>query len=136
MCIMWLINGFFCRDFTCGGLRSNVPMLYEGGEIDAHPFSLTLMINSSTTVQIWHAAPLLYSVCWQQLILIKMKKPTEVNLFYEECENKYNALIEEILQRDCQRVEFIRGMISIYKEILSSKKHWEDKEATGFSYFK
>lgn len=70
------------------------------------------------------------------VILIKMKKPTEVNFFYEECENKYNALLEEILQKDCQRVEFIRGMISVYKEILSSKKHWEDKEDTGFSYFK
>ena len=74
--------------------------------------------------------------CWQQFILIKMKKPTEVNLFYEECENKYNALMEEILQNDCQRVEFIRGMISVYKEILYSKKHWEDKETSQFTYFK
>lgn len=65
-----------------------------------------------------------------------MKEPTEVNLFYEECENKYNALIKEILQKDCQRVEFIRGMISVYKEILHSKKHWEDKEAAGFDLFK
>ena len=65
-----------------------------------------------------------------------MKKPTEVNLFYEECKNKYNLLMCEILQKDCQRVEFIRGMILVYKEILSSKKHWEDKEATDFSYFR
>ena len=65
-----------------------------------------------------------------------MKKPTEVNLFYEECENKYNALMEDILQKDCQKVEFIRGMISVYKEILYSKKHWENKGAAGSSYFK
>ena len=65
-----------------------------------------------------------------------MQKRTEVNVFYKECENKYNALIEEIMQKDCQRVEFIRGMISIYKEILSSKKHWENKEGAGFTYFK
>ena len=65
-----------------------------------------------------------------------MEKLTEVNLFYEECEKKYNALMEEILQKDCQKVEFIRGMISVYKEILYSKKHWEDKEAARSSYFK
>ena len=65
-----------------------------------------------------------------------MEKLTEVNLFYEECENKYNALMEDILQKDCQKVEFIRGMISVYKEILYSKKHWENKVADGPSYFK
>ena len=64
------------------------------------------------------------------------KKPTEINLFYQQCENKYYELLNEILQKDCQRVEFIRGMISIYKDILDSKKHWEDKEATSRNYFK
>ena len=44
----------------------NVPMLYEGGEIDAHLVSLAQMTNSSTTVQLRNAAPLLYSICWQQ----------------------------------------------------------------------
>jgi hypothetical protein len=41
--------------------------LYEGGEIDAHLVSLAQMTNSSTTVQLRNAAPLLYSICWQQL---------------------------------------------------------------------
>jgi len=41
-------------------------MLYEGGEIDAHLVSLAQMTNSSTTVQLRNAAPLLYSICWQQ----------------------------------------------------------------------
>ena len=44
----------------------NGSVLYEGGEIDAHPVSLTQMTNSSTTVQLRNAAPLLYSICWQQ----------------------------------------------------------------------
>lgn len=48
-------------------MEANVPMLYEGGEIDAHPVSLAQMTNSSTTVQLRNAAPLLYSICWQQL---------------------------------------------------------------------
>ena len=64
-----------------------------------------------------------------------MEKLTEVNLFYEECEKKYNALMEDILQKDCQKVEFIRGMISVYKEILYSKKHWKDRESAGVRYF-
>jgi hypothetical protein len=52
----------------CMGLNGNVPMLYEGGGFDAHLVSLAQMTNSSTTVQLRNAAPLLYSICWQQLI--------------------------------------------------------------------
>ena len=51
-------------------LTANVPMLYEGGEIDAHPVSLAQMTNSSTIVQLRNAAPLLYSICWQQYLII------------------------------------------------------------------
>lgn len=47
-------------------------MLYEGGELDAHLVSLAQMTNSSTTVQLRNDAPLLYSICWQQLILNQM----------------------------------------------------------------
>ena len=53
-------------------------MLYEGGEIDAHPVSLAQMTNSSTNFQKRNAAPLLYSICWQQLILIKMENVIEL----------------------------------------------------------
>jgi hypothetical protein len=52
-------------------LNCNVPMLYEGGEIDAHPVSLAQMTNSSTNFQLRNAAPLLYSICWQQLFLLR-----------------------------------------------------------------
>jgi hypothetical protein len=33
------------------GITANVPMLYEGGEIDAHLVSLAQMTNSSTNFQ-------------------------------------------------------------------------------------
>ena len=54
MVIDMLLNG-------CKGIAANVPMLYEGGEIDAHLVSLAQMTNSSTTIQLRNAAPLLYS---------------------------------------------------------------------------
>ena len=49
-----------------GTINPDVPMLYEGGKIDAHPVSLAQMTNICTTVQLRNAAPLLYSICWQQ----------------------------------------------------------------------
>ena len=45
---------------------ANVAVLDAVGEIDAHLVSLAQMINRSTTVQLRNAAPLLYSICWQQ----------------------------------------------------------------------
>jgi len=37
------------------------------------------------------------------------------------------------MQKDCQRVEFIRGMLSVYSEILKDKSHWKTERR---SYFK
>ena len=72
-------------------LAANVPMLYEGGEIDAHLVSLAQMTNSCTTVQLRNAAPLLYSICWQ------IQGDTTTNSFdsesfqYEDGSIKFNA---------------------------------------------
>ena len=44
----------------------NGKTLYEGGGIDAHLVSLAQMTNICTTIQLRNAAPLLYSICWQQ----------------------------------------------------------------------
>ncbi len=57
-------------------------MLYEGGEIDAHPVSLAQMTNSSTTVQLRNAAPLLYSICWQQFRQVMDKKINHLRTFF------------------------------------------------------
>ena len=65
-----------------------------------------------------------------------MEKQTEVNLFYQECEKKYNALLEEIMQKDCQRVEFLRGMLAAYREIVETRQGWVKKQVNDFSYFK
>lgn len=39
--------------------------LYEGGDKDAQPLLTTQKQIRRTTIQIWHTAPLLYSVCYR-----------------------------------------------------------------------
>lgn len=52
------------------------------------------------------------------------KKLTEINVFYLSIEKKHTQLMEELMQKDCQRVEFIRGMLCVYSEILKEKYYW------------
>jgi hypothetical protein len=54
-----------------------------------------------------------------------MEKINEVNAFHNSIEKKYKQLMEELMQKDCQRVEFIRGMLFVYSEILIEKRHWK-----------
>ena len=53
-----------------------------------------------------------------------MEKQTETGLFYNKIEEAYEQLLNELMQKDCQRVEFIRGMLSVYSDILKDKSHW------------
>lgn len=62
------------NDCSIRAMTTNEPMLYEGGEIDAHLVSLAEMTNRCTNFQLRNAAPLLYSICWQQLIFSKWKR--------------------------------------------------------------
>ena len=63
-----------------------------------------------------------------------MEKVNELNLFYDKTKEAYEQLINELMQKDCQRVEFIRGMLSVYSEILKDKAHWQSE--TKYNYFK
>ena len=63
-----------------------------------------------------------------------MEKVNELNLFYDKIKEAYEQLINELMQKDCQRVEFIRGMLSVYLEILKDKVHWEKERK--YDYFK
>ena len=56
-----------------------------------------------------------------------MEKQTETGLFYNKIEEVYEQLLNELMQKDCQRVEFIRGMLSVYSDILKDKSHWKTK---------
>ena len=61
-----------------------------------------------------------------------MEKKNETGLFYEKIEEAYDKLVDELMQKDCQRVEFIRGMISVYSEILKDKNHWKTEPKSYF----
>ena len=66
-------------------------------------------------------------------VLNEMEKINETGLFYDIIKESYEQLVNELMQKDCQRVEFIRGMLSVYSEILKDKSHWKTER---ISYFK
>ena len=61
-----------------------------------------------------------------------MKNNNELGLFYDEIQEAYEKLLNELMQKDCQRVEFIRGMLSVYSEILKDKSHWKTEPINYF----
>ena len=61
-----------------------------------------------------------------------MEKTNETGYFYKKIEEAYDQLVNELMQKDCQRVEFIRGMISVYSEILKDKNHWKTEPKSYF----
>ena len=56
----------------------------------------------------------------------------ETAKFYQQLETDYKALLNELMQRDCQRVEFIRGMLFILSETLYNKSHWKIERQDPF----
>ncbi len=61
-----------------------------------------------------------------------MEKQTETGLFYNKIEEAYEQLLNELMQKECQRVEFIRGMLSVYSDILKDKSHWKTEARNYF----
>jgi hypothetical protein len=53
-----------------------------------------------------------------------MEKTNQTGEFYNKVEYAYEELLNELMQKDCQRVEFIRGKLSVYSEILKDCRHW------------
>ena len=62
-----------------------------------------------------------------------MEKINETGLFYNKIEEAYEKLLNELMEKDCQRVEFIRGMLSVYSIILKEKKHWKTERRNYFT---
>jgi hypothetical protein len=56
----------------------------------------------------------------------------ETGIFYNTIEKKYEELLNELLKKDCQRVEYIRGMLCVYQEILQQKTHWKKEPRNYF----
>ena len=61
-----------------------------------------------------------------------MEKINETGLFYNKIEEVYEQLVNELMQKDCQRVEYIRGMSYVYSEILKDKSHWKTEPRNYF----
>ena len=51
-----------------------------------------------------------------------------------EFELKIEEIIEKLSDKDCQRVEFLRGMLAVYKEMVENRKGW--KKEIRNEYFK
>ncbi len=55
-------------------------------------------------------------------------------LYACELERKIDDISNEFLKKDCQRVEFLRGMMAAYKMLIQEKETWEKN--TTQDYFK
>ena len=63
------------------------------------------------------------------------KRPEHAK-FYEQIEIDYNTLLKELMQRDCQRVEFLRGMLFVLSNILKDNSHWKIERQDPFKTYK
>ncbi len=60
---------------------------------------------------------------------------TYVKEFHQaEFELKIDAIIHELRDKNCQRVEFLRGMLAAYSEIVETRQGWVKKQVD--SHFK
>ena len=58
---------------------------------------------------------------------------TLVKEFHQaEFELKIDTIIQQLSDKDCQRVEFLRGMLSAYKEIIEIRQGWVKKEINSY----
>lgn len=49
-------------------------------------------------------------------------------------ELKIDTIIQQLSDKDCQRVEFLRGMLAAYREIVETRQGWVKKQVND--YFK
>jgi hypothetical protein len=60
---------------------------------------------------------------------------TYVKEFHQaEFELKIDGIIQQLSEKDCQRVEFLRGMLAAYREIIETRQGWIKKQFND--YFK
>ena len=54
---------------------------------------------------------------------------TNVKEFHQaEFELKIDTIIQQLSDKDCQRVEFLRGMLAAYREIVETRQGWVKKQ--------
>jgi hypothetical protein len=54
-----------------------------------------------------------------------METKEETGKFYDWIEHIHNDLMHQLLSANCNNVEFIRGKVSAYENILKNIKDWK-----------
>lgn len=62
---------------------------------------------------------------------VQVQKFSKYDLQFE-----IDKLVLELTDKDCSRVEFLRGQLSVYKEILNRKAGWVKDALHNYNYFK
>ena len=58
---------------------------------------------------------------------------THVKEFHKaEFELKIDEIIEKLSDKDCQRVEFLRGMLAAYRDIIETRQGWTKKKIVEY----
>ena len=58
---------------------------------------------------------------------------TYVKEFHQdEFELKIDCIIEQLSDKDCQRVEFLRGMLAAYRVIVETRQGWVKKKFNDY----
>jgi hypothetical protein len=58
---------------------------------------------------------------------------TNVKQFHQsEFELKIDAIIHQLTDKDCQKVEFLRGMLCAYREIIETREGWITKKVSDY----
>ena len=61
-----------------------------------------------------------------------IKKIKVIQFSKNQIQFEIDNIISELKDRDCQRVEFLRGMLSVYLQILNDKGYTEIEQDTIF----
>lgn len=71
-----------------------------------------------------------------------VKKPTDhyetikVKEFNQsEFESKIDLIINQLGDKDCQRVEFTRGRLAVYRELVGNHNGWIEKKVKMYDFF-
>lgn len=57
-----------------------------------------------------------------------LTKYTETQQFYLKIESRYNDLLENLLEEDSKRVEYLRGKLATYSEVLKEYWRWKPED--------
>ena len=52
--------------------------------------------------------------------------------FKDKFQRDIDSIIEQLSDKDCQRVEFLRGKLSTYKELIGGKEWKEYEDTTNY----